>query len=99
MPEISRRRFFGLLGGVVATAVAPPIYVLAPAGGWRPPARWTHFVGVDYGLNESFSSHVMYLNSKGIWIYGEGRVRYLNNIPPESLAEYARNLYASSKPS
>jgi len=35
MQEISRRRFFGLLGGVVATAVAPPIFVLPPVGGWR----------------------------------------------------------------
>jgi hypothetical protein len=32
--EVSRRRFFGLLGGVVAAAVAPPIYVLAPPTGW-----------------------------------------------------------------
>jgi len=34
MAELTRRRFFGLLGGVVATAVAPPIFVLPPAGGW-----------------------------------------------------------------
>ena len=32
--ELSRRRFFGLLGGVVAAKVAAPIFVLAPPAGW-----------------------------------------------------------------
>jgi len=34
-PQISRRKFFGLLGGVVAATVAPPIHVLAPPQGWN----------------------------------------------------------------
>lgn len=32
---ITRRRFFGLLGGVTAATLAPPIYVLAPPNGWN----------------------------------------------------------------
>ena len=32
--ELSRRRFFGLMGGVVAAKVAAPIFVLAPPSGW-----------------------------------------------------------------
>ena len=32
---ISRRGFFGLMGGFAAAEVARKIYVLPPAGGWR----------------------------------------------------------------
>lgn len=34
--ELSRRRFFGLLGGVAAAQIAAPVIrVFAPAGGWH----------------------------------------------------------------
>jgi hypothetical protein len=34
--ELSRRRFFGLFGGVAASAIiAPKIYVFAPPTGWN----------------------------------------------------------------
>ena len=37
---INRRGFLGLLGGAVATAVvAPKIYVLPPANGWKQEAQ------------------------------------------------------------
>lgn len=44
----SRRKFFGLLGGVVAAKVAAPIYVLAPPCGWN---AGTIFTPMWYGVS------------------------------------------------
>lgn len=33
-PNLTRRKFFGLLGGVVAAQAAKPIFILPPPQGW-----------------------------------------------------------------
>ena len=85
MQEISRRRFFGLLGGVVATAVAPPRYILPPAGGWA--SIFDRFVSVDYGFNESWAvAQVVRRTAAGLYVVEETGIR-LMKMRPGSLAQ------------
>ncbi len=62
---ISRRGFFGLLGGCAAAAVARKIYVLPPLGGWS-------FPGGSIYPGEA----LFYLPADG-WSY---RYAYRNNL-------------------
>jgi hypothetical protein len=64
----SRRKFFGLLGGVVAAKVAAPIYVLAPPCGW----------GIANGLYTTYLlpqdlvttvDKVLASHARGKWLY------------------------------
>ena len=65
---ITRRGFFGLLGGFAAAEVARKIYVLPPMGGWR-------FAGGTISPGEA----LFYLPPEpmGIWDY---RYTYRNSI-------------------
>lgn len=101
METVTRRRFFGLLGGVVAGQVAKPIYVLPPPAGWKlqPDGWWAFDHAVFPEIPAEVWTHHRYtqrqielmtgaraLNGLGYWETGRrGYLGIARELPVEEL--------------